>query len=108
MTGGHVRLEVSADLLLRWNPHGAVRGIRDPRTVTLERRLELGECARIGVDVFVVVAVDPDQDLAGLGGRLLPCLLLCRELGGRRRRRGDVPRLLRVLRLRLVCATSHG
>jgi hypothetical protein len=67
--------------------------------VIVERRLELGERARIGVRVLVVVSAD--QDLPRLRGGLFPCCELLR----RRRRRRDILNLLRVLGLGLVMPT---
>jgi len=88
MPGGHVRLEVVADLLLRGHPHGAVDRIVDPRAVGLEHRPPLRERARIRVRVLVIVRAD--EDLAVLRGSLLARPLLGGELLGRRRLRRNV------------------
>lgn len=95
VTRRHVRLEVGADFGRRGDPHGAVRRILNPRAVTFERGLELGERARIGVRVLVGIL--SDQDLTRVLRFLRACLLLRAELGRCGRRWRNVL-LLRVVR----------
>jgi hypothetical protein len=102
---GDVRLEVRADLFACRDPDRAVRRVAHPRAVAVERRLELGEGARIGVRIFVVT-VGADEDLARLGGRLLVRRLLSCELVRGQRRRRRVLVLLRVFGLGLVASAS--
>ena len=96
MAGGHVRLEVRADLFLRRNPNRSVRRVLDPCAVTFERGLELGQRARIGVGVFVGVRSDRDLAL-----RLCLRLLTRGELLARERR------WWRVITLRVLGLVSR-
>ena len=76
VTRGRVRNEVGADLGLRRNPHGAVGGVVDPLPVSVERGLELGE--RAGIGVRVLRGIGAEGDVAGRSLHVLGVRSGCR------------------------------